>query len=388
MKTSAPKISVTSQTLGRNNDQVREHNLAAILTLLSQSKSLTRSELVELSGLNRSTISVLMTELQALGLVSETSPDETPHKGRPSFVASLSSEVVVFGVNVESSFTDVCLVSLRGEIIASHRITTPELPTPEGIISEIKNAISSLMSTQSGTLRIAGIGVAVPGQVRVADGQVRLAPHLQWVEVPFASLLEAATELPAFLGNNASLGATAEHAFGAAKGYEEVVYLYGGTSGIGGGVIVRGELLRGADGYAGELGHVVLSDSSREDYSGFHGTLEAALDRGDAAGSSQASADALENQCRLLGAAISSFANIFNPQVILLGGFLGGIFAQAEDMVTRFALERILGAPAENLKILRAELGPTQIIKGAAGLPISALLQAPKASASVFSVSN
>ena len=161
METSAPKISVTSQTLGRNNDQVREHNLAAILTLLSQSKSLTRSELVELSGLNRSTISVLMTELQALGLVSETSPDETPNKGRPSFVASLSSEVAVFGVNVESSFTDVCLVSLRGEIIASQRITTPELPAPESIIAQIKDAISNLKSAQGDTLRIAGIGVAV-----------------------------------------------------------------------------------------------------------------------------------------------------------------------------------------------------------------------------------
>ncbi len=384
MKTSAPKVSVTSQTLGRNNDQVREHNLAAILTLLSQSKSLTRSELVELSGLNRSTISVLMTELQALGLVSETSPDETPNKGRPSFVASLSNEVAVFGVNIESSFTDVCLVSLRGEIIASHRITTPELPAPEGIIEQIKNAISGLMSAQSSTLRIAGIGVAVPGQVRVADGQVRLAPHLQWVEVPFASMLEAATELPVFLGNNASLGATAEHAFGAAKGYEEVVYLYGGTSGIGGGVIVRGELLRGAAGYAGELGHVVLSDSSREDYSGFHGTLEAALDRSDVDGSTKGSTEALENQCRLLAAAISSFANIFNPEIILLGGFLGSIFAQAEEMVTGFALERILGAPAENLKIMRAELGSTQIIKGAAGLPISALIQAPKASSAVL----
>ena len=384
MKTSAPKISVTSQTLGRNNDQVREHNLAAILTLLSQSKSLSRSELVELSGLNRSTISVLMTELQAFGLVSETSPDETPKKGRPSFVASLSSEVAVFGVNVESSFTDVCLVSLRGEIMASHRIATPELPAPEGIIAQIKEAISTLKSAQDDTLRIAGIGVAVPGQVRVADGQVRLAPHLQWVEVPFANLLEMATGMPVYLGNNASLGAIAEHSFGAAKGFDEVVYLYGGSSGIGGGVIVRGELLRGTAGYAGELGHVVLSDSSREDYSGFHGTLEASLHRADADASARASADALENQCRLLGAAISSFANIFNPQVILLGGFLGSVFAQAEQMVTAFALERILSAPAENLKIMRAELGSTQIIKGAAGLPISALLKAPKSGETWF----
>ena len=384
MKTSAPKISMSSQTLGRNNDQVREHNLAAILTLLSQSKSLSRSELVELSGLNRSTISVLMTELQAFGLVSETSPDETPKKGRPSFVASLSSEVAVFGVNVESSFTDVCLVSLRGEIMASHRIATPELPAPEGIIAQIKEAISTLKSAQDDTLRIAGIGVAVPGQVRVADGQVRLAPHLQWVEVPFANLLEMATGMPVYLGNNASLGAIAEHSFGAAKGFDEVVYLYGGSSGIGGGVIVRGELLRGTAGYAGELGHVVLSDSSREDYSGFHGTLEASLHRADADASARASADALENQCRLLGAAISSFANIFNPQVILLGGFLGSVFAQAEQMVTAFALERILSAPAENLKIMRAELGSTQIIKGAAGLPISALLKAPKSGETWF----
>ncbi len=403
MKTSAPTKSVSSQTQGRNNDQVREHNLAAILTLLSQNKSLTRSALATLSGMNRSTISVLMTELQALGLVSEISPDETLQKGRPSFVASLSSEVAVFGVNIESKFTDVCLVTLSGEIIASQRISTPKLPAPQQIIESIAQTIEVLLATQSKPLRIGGIGVAVPGQIRLADGLVRLAPHLRWVEAPFGSMLEEATGMPVFVGNNATLGATAEHAFGAAKGYSDIVYLYSGTSGIGGGVIVGGELLRGAAGYAGELGHVVISDSPSEDYSGFHGTLESLIRQEDMFACLGLAADdergletalaqplgieaqaILESQSRLLAAAISSFANIFNPQLILLGGYLGAIYAADQTRLAQFAFERILSAPGENLHIRRAELGPNQIIKGAAGLAISALIRAPKSSSAIL----
>ena len=89
--------------------------------------------------------------------------------------------------------------------------------------------------------RFVGVGLAVPGLVRASDGLVRFAPHLLWSDVPIRALVEAATGLPTAVGNDASLGAIAEHLFGAGRGVDDMVYLNGGASGIGGGLIVHGQ---------------------------------------------------------------------------------------------------------------------------------------------------
>jgi predicted NBD/HSP70 family sugar kinase len=229
---------------------------------------------------------------------------------------------------------------------------------------------------------------------------------LNWVEVPFARMLQQQTGLPVYIDNDASLGSIAERDFGAGRGFSEIVYLFGGAGGIGGGVIHTGALLRGAAGYAGELGHVRISDNPRDDYSGLQGTLESLVRREDllAALKLEDADDSvleeklkeplnpkvvkiLENQIDALAVAVGNFVNIFNPEIVLLAGYLAVLYSYDKDrLLSRFRWSA-LTAPQDRLVVKPAELGPNLLMIGAAGLPITPLLAQP-ASTQLYSVKN
>jgi predicted NBD/HSP70 family sugar kinase len=392
----APKAPNGGSTVGSNREQVRQHNLSAILRLLRQFGTMSRSALTQRTGLNRSTISDLVTELQELGLITEAEASATQGVGRPSLMVSFSDEVVVFAVNPETDATTVGVVTLSGKVIDKVRHIHSTVPTPTESVETATRLIAELRAKMPATFRIAGIGVAIPGQIRVEDGVVRLAPHLNWVEVPFARMLHQQIGLPVFIDNDASLGSIAERDLGAGRGFSEIVYLFGGAGGIGGGVIHGGILLRGAAGYAGELGHVRISDSPREDYSGLQGTLESLIQRDDllAALKIESADDAqleevlskpvsskvqklLESQIDALAIAVGNYVNIFNPEIVLIAGYLAVLHSYDRDrLLSRFRWST-LTAPQDRLLVKTAELGPNLLMIGAAGLPIAPLLAAP-----------
>lgn len=396
MTPSTSKPHSGASTVGSNREQVRQHNLSAILRLLRQFGTMSRSALTQRTGLNRSTISDLVTELQELGLIVESEASATQGVGRPSLMVSFSDEVVVFAVNPETDATTVGVVTLSGKVIDKVRHTHQSVPSPTVSVETATKLIAELRAKMPATYRIAGIGVAIPGQIRVEDGVVRLAPHLNWVEVPFARMLHQQTGLPVFIDNDASLGSIAERDLGAGRGFSEIVYLFGGAGGIGGGVIHGGILLRGAAGYAGELGHVRISDSPKEDYSGLQGTLESLVQRDDllAALKIESADDAqleevlskpvsskvqklLESQIDALAIAVGNYVNIFNPEIVLIAGYLAVLHSYDRDrLLSRFRWST-LTAPQDRLLVKTAELGPNLLMIGAAGLPIAPLLAEP-----------
>jgi predicted NBD/HSP70 family sugar kinase len=290
-----------------------------------------RSALTQLTELNRSTISDLVTELEELGLVTESEAVSSQGIGRPSLMVSPADDVVAFAISPDIDSITVGVVSFAGNVIAKVRQPTAVQPAAATVVEIASKVIDKLRSELPAKTRIAGIGVAIPGQVRSGDGVVRLAPHLNWVEVPFARMLQQTTGLPVFIDNDAGLGSVAERDFGAGKGFREIVYLFGSAGGIGGGVIHDGIPLRGSAGYAGELGHVRISDSSVEDYSGLSGTLESLIRREalvQALGLGNVDDDELrealskdtsakvrkvaEAQLDALAIAVGNFVNIFN----------------------------------------------------------------------------
>lgn len=384
--------------LGQNRDDVRQHNLSALLRMIHQAGTLSRSQLTASSGLNRSTISDLVTELQELGLVFETEASAAG-VGRPSLQVSASDQVVAFSVNTDVDAVTVGVVTLAGEVIAKRREPTNQ-PTADKAAAIAAKVIASLRAELKPGTRIVGIGVAVPGQVRVADGVIRLAPHLGWVEVPFGPMLSQLTGLPVFCDNDASLGCVAEIIYGNAKGFSDVVFLFAGSGGIGGGVVINGLQLRGTAGYAGELGHVRIASSKEKDYSGLEGTLESLVRRNDfletfklfaatdeellleISRSNNAKAQKLiENQTDSLAAALGSFVNIFNPQVIILGGFITGLFAKEQQRLLAGLKYNSLAAANERVLIRESGLGSNMLMIGAAELPFNELITRPSTTA-------
>ena len=381
--------------LGRNGEVVRQHNLSAVLQLVHRNHEISRSQLAALTGLNRSTISDLVEELGKLGLVSEGAATIKDKVGRPSLVVTAAQDVVAYSVHPEYDFLAVSAVSLGGKILCEERVEYTSERPPQQVVAETTRLIAKLRRQLPNTAKIVGVGVGVPGQVNVGEGLVRLAPHLGWQELPLGAMLEAELGLPVYIGNDASLGCMAEVYYGAAQNFTDVVYLYGG-SGIGGGVISGGVQLGGASGYGGELGHVRISDASGPDYSNFSGTLEALVRREDIeralnlkevdeaqlekallANRTPAVRALIEKQIDALAASLANFVNIFNPQIVVLAGFLSAVFWYDQERVLSGMRKGALPASREGVIVRTAELGTNVLIVGAAELPFAALIANP-----------
>jgi predicted NBD/HSP70 family sugar kinase len=204
--------------------------------------------------------------------------------------------------------------------------------------------------------------------------------------------------MPVAVGNDADLGVLAEHVRGAAVGCDDVVYL-AGHSGIGAGVFTSGRPLVGHDGYAGEVGHLVVNPRGSECHCGSHGCWETeageerlfelagrppagglaavrevvvAASEGDAA-----SATAVEHVATWLGTGTAGVVNIFNPEVVILGGALAEIFAAAEPTVRAAVEASALAPPREQVRLLSPAFGLDSSLVGAAERAFAPLLSDP-----------
>lgn len=390
---------MNGRTTGTNLDTVRRHNLATVLGMVHRGGPVARSALTQATGLNRSTIGALVGELVELGLVLEREPEISNRVGRPSPVVAADGRVVALAVNPEVDAVTVGVVGLDARVHRRVRYPTGHVPTAQEAAAIASAVIDGLRPDLATASRVVGVGVAVPGLVREDDGVVRLAPHLEWAEEPFAAELAAATGYPVLAANDAHLGANAERLFGAGTGAADLVYLNGGASGIGAGVIVGGAPMTGISGYAGELGHTLVNSSGVRCHCGAIGCLETevsqrallrVLGRASAdpdeleqalraavqAGDTSVVAE-VERQLGFLATALRTATNVFDPERIVLGGFLGALHELAPERLPGLVAAQALAASAETLTITRAALGSDILLIGAAELAFGPLLASP-----------
>ncbi|MBO3662092.1 ROK family transcriptional regulator [Microbacterium sp. NEAU-LLB] len=375
---------------------VRRANLGAVLRLVHEAGPRSRAVITAQTGLNRSTVSDLVATLVTAGLVEERDPDPTRRVGRPSPIVAPSEDVVTIAVNPEVDALEVGAVTLGGRVRVRMRAAV-------GLsVDEVVAAVARIVDEwRTGVLRdcrIVGGGVAVPGLVRASDGVVRLAPHLGWRDEDVTVRLTEATGIPFVIGNDASLGARAERLFGAAIDHADVIYLNGGASGIGGGLVLQGMAIGGADGYAGEWGQSRPGIARESDRRTQNGVLEDEVNRARLLGAVGLTAaddaelaaalaavtapDALEEiarQRRILAAALANAVNALNPSAIVLGGFLALLLEHDPDGLLELVRELALAAPGEHLRILPAALGADRLLIGAAEAALEPLLADPLA---------
>lgn len=378
-------------------------NTARLLRLVHEEGPVTRAELTRRTGLNRSTTLALVGELVDLGLVHEsdgaatgasTGPAAATGVGRPSPVVRASADVVAIAVTVEIDAVTVAVVGLDGSI--PHRVTEHTATRPSA--ADAVRIVAALLDGLADTLRehrTVGIGVAIPGTVRVEDGLVRYAPHLGWRDEPFAAPLAAATGLPVHVANDANLGARAEHLYGSGRGVRDLIYLNGGASGIGGGVISAGRPLSGADGYAGELGHTFVADNGIRCHCGAFGCLETEASRSALVAVTGVDADDLpalataldaggpevqavvDRQVAALATGLRNAIHTVNPEVVALGGFLGTLLGHVGDRIVSAVRAQSMAAMADRVRIVPTVLGPDVLLRGAAEIGFRDLLDDP-----------
>ena len=378
---------------------MRQRNLAAVLQLVHRSGGptdggITRADLTRALGLNRSTIGDLVAALAEAHWVDEV--DDAPREGvgRPSPRVVPRTDRLVAAINPELDAIDVALVALGGRVVARRRLTI-DSPTVDQAVSIAARVVGELAAEHPSS-RFVAAGAAIPGLVRTDDGVVRLAPHLNWRETAFAEPLARALGVPAFAANDAQLGCRAELVFGAGRGASTLVYLNGGASGIGGGIVIGGQLVEGRDGHAGEFGHLTVDPRGPACACGSRGCLEAVVSRAQVVASlglehpDDAELDAglsrtrdpqivglLDEQFTALAVGLRGIVTAVNPETIVLGGYLATLWSSVPVGRRATVLADALPAIAAGVTIAPAALGSTRLLIGAAELAWEPLLADP-----------
>ena len=379
-------------------DDVRRANLSAVLRLLHFHGPATRSDLVASTGFNRSTVGSLTSELVKLGLVRER-PGVVRGKGRPSNVVEpVSTSVHVLAFDLTPSSVGAARVGLGGYLLQVrrrlHSTSSHDVPAVVELITTLATEMQARAPAGSVCL---GLVVSVPGSVRQPDGLVRRSPPLGWYEVHLADLLRQTLgdAYPIVIGNDGDLGVVAEYLRGAARGQQDVLYVRGEV-GVGGGVVVDGELLKGAGGYAGEVGHLLVKPGGRVCSCGARGCWEAeigdvaivrAVGRdpresdiedvvSDVAIGNRRSIAGVRKTGEWVGLGLASLVNLFNPRIVVLGGTLGVLFPTMEATLVQ-AFARALGPNREQAILARSDLGSDAQLVGGAEVAFADVLDDP-----------
>ena len=367
-------------------------NHVALLTRVHRRGPASRAQLTRELGLNRSTIATLVADLQEQGLAVESEPLPGAGVGRPSPLVSASPMVLAIAVDVGREAVEIGVVALDGTYRSRRRFATPTAPTPAEAVNITVSLVDGLRYALAAGVTVAGIGVSVPGLIRASDGFVRWAPNHGWSNVPLGDLLQEATGLPVVVGNDANLGARAEQLFGAAAGADDVVYINGGPTGIGSGLIIRGELLLGAEGDAGEFGHNLTGAPVHRERSLQELEIEVSFRRLltvlDLDSATLAEVDAIlrtgmddavrgevRRQLLVLSVGVGNLLHILNPRTVVFGGFLATYFDLEKDFFLAALARETLEAPFQATRFVTAELGTDVVLLGAAEAAFDAFFE-------------
>src|SRR5919108_1246967 len=262
-----------------NQRPVRRHNLGVVLRHVSEHGPRSRATIALETGLNKTTVSSLVTELIGLDLLVERGLEQRGTVGRPGQVVELSGGgVVALGMEINVDYIAVRALDLTGA--ERHRGLDVRDNRRVRVVTVLDRlaalATEALDSVHGAGLRPVGATVALPGLVDAASGGLLVAPNLGWTDVPVVDELHdrlAGPPFPLAADNEANLAALAELWEGTARGLRDVLYV-SGEIGVGAGIIVSGELFRGAQGFGGEFGHMTLEPAGRQCACGNRGCLE------------------------------------------------------------------------------------------------------------------
>lgn len=402
---------------GSNIVNVKAHNMQAVLLSLltvvdaPDAQPLSRIQLAHKTNLSSTTITNLVAELIEQGIVTE---DKNVHEdamrpvGRPRTGLHLIPDArYVVGVHIGVGLYRVALMNLRAEMacskIVNFAIDTPALDVLQAISSDIHEILMSCGVAQNLVL---GVGVGASGLVDTSNGINILAPNLDWHHIPIRDILQGQVGLPVVIENNVRAMALGEAYFGVGRAAQSLAFVYGRT-GVGAGFVVDHQLFRGSSTGAGEIGHMILLPENGElCRCGNRGCLETlvsesmvvrrAHERAAAAPNSllarllsetaetspvesifqaarqgdPAAQEIFEVVGHYLGTALANLVNIFNPELIILGG----MFAQCQDLILPVAgltlRQAAFAGLGEKVRLITTGFGWRAGVTGAAALAL------------------
>jgi len=356
-------------------EHARGHNRSLVLQTLYRSGDQSRADIARSTGLTRVTISDLVAELMAEGLVVETGQSANIRPGKPSTLLAMNrSAFQIIGIDLSD------YAQFRGAVLdlGGNILSRAEVPLAGSTGADATAKVRALVETLTAkaTAPILGVGVGSPGVVD-RDGVVLRAPNLGWSNEPLQATLSAAVALPVLVANDANAAVLAEHSFG---GADQDLMLIKVGHGVGSALLLGGSLLYGSRFAAGEIGHVVVGTGDGAPCvcgkSGCLETwlaaprLEAQLAAADASGRSEI----LREAGRHLGLALAPVVGALNLAEVVLSGpthLLDGELAQAAIEILR---NRTMAEFHGDLAVRMTTLGEDIVMRGAAVMVLSGQL--------------
>jgi predicted NBD/HSP70 family sugar kinase len=386
----------------------REINRQIVLNLVREHQPISRADLARRMDVGRGMVTSLVSELLTEGAIYEGSTVDAPRGRKPMMLYVRTRDRFVIAVDVRFSRTYLMLSDFSGEPIALETFDT--IVQPKGLVAELARRIPRLLKTHRATGKCTGIGLVVPGMVDQATGHVLNAPQLGWRDVEVREALQKATGFPVQIENAPTACALAQMWLGqgteAPRDFLYVTF----SDGVGTGVVMNGQVLRGSNNTAGEFGHVPIDPNGPRCLCGSRGCLEAytsnlatlsrylghefsptetrqllaesgltitdVIERA-RAGDAQAKW-ALEETGRYLGNGIAVIINTLNPAQI----FVGGEITEAWDIVLpnieKIVGERSLTALAAATPIIPEPASTYPRLRGATALVAAPTFAAPQ----------
>jgi predicted NBD/HSP70 family sugar kinase len=236
-----------------SSDVVRDINRVILLSLIRSCQPVSRADLARLSGLQRSTVSLIMEQLIDEKWVVEGPTGRLPRGRRPTFLR-LNDQRVIIGVDIRPVQTTIALADVNGRFLSQEAFATPS--NPAKAVDRLNAVFRHLIQTHSDKV-FDGIGISLPGRFDVESQRLVFAPNLKWPSFDLKTPLERATRLHVELENAANACVLAEVWFGQTEGIRDLVVVTV-SEGIGTGILSNGHLVRGMNGMAGEFGHVQI----------------------------------------------------------------------------------------------------------------------------------
>jgi N-acetylglucosamine repressor len=387
----------------------REINSRIVLNLVRSHQPISRADLARTMGVSRAAVTLIVNDLLARKLIFEGATGETVRGRKPTFLYIDSRRRAVIAADIRASQTFVMLADLLGKPLAGI-VSFPTDREPKALVETLAAAIRKLLAEHPEVDTCAGVGVVVPGMVEHATMRVLHAPTLGWRDVNLREALAAATSLPVQIENSGRACALAQMwalRADAVSIPSELVFV-SVSDGIGVGVIMNGEVLRGRHNIAGEFGHVPLSlDGPRcscgangcwEAYVSNRATLARYFGRAirtdgpeDAAhrsftiddliararGGDAKAIAALETTARYLGLGLASIINAVDPACVYVGGEITAAWDLIVGSVRTALAERTLTAAAAETELRPVPVNEHSRLHGAAALVAAPAFAAP-----------
>jgi predicted NBD/HSP70 family sugar kinase/biotin operon repressor len=384
----------SSASLTTRSIRVRHRRL--VLDLLRANGSLSQADIARKTGLSRTTISTLVSELRSMGVIVEAEPGHasaSAQGGRPPTMIALDDSAgAALGIDFGHGHVRVAVANLAHTILSERYAELNVAGEPERSLDVATVLVQEVLDeAQVERSRLIGAGMGLPGPIDQARGAVASTAILPaWRLIHAAEEMSARLDVPVDLDNDANLGALAETAWGAAQGCANVAYIKA-SGGIGCGLVVDGRLFRGAQGIAGELGHTVVNEAGLVCYCGRRGCLETVAGAGAVtelvrrshgdqltlAGLVALASDgdlscerALVDIAREIGIAAANVCILLNPERLVIGGTL----ATGGELVARPIREAVDGAARHlvtpSTEVVLGQLGDRAEVLGALALVI------------------